>query len=177
MVFPNPVDTNVPETGVCIVKAWPPLITSDEMDVFTDGDCAITKGSIKNIDMYITAIFFTLDDINSFCLQVNCWTQLDVKTARIITSKCWPMCSNVRSYVQLNASLFVDPTTDTISTNATEPITVEPDATSDSEARDEPTTATTSGVLGIYRITLWIIVLTLTIFSTAMTSLTSGFFL
>ena len=34
---------------------------------------------------------------------------------------------------------------------------------------------TGGGVLGIYRITLWIIVLTLTIFSTAMTSLTPGF--
>ena len=87
MIFPNPVDTNVPETGVCLVKAWPPLITTDEMDVFTDSNCAITKGSIKNIDMYTTAMFFTLDDINSFCLQVNCWTQLDVKTARITTSK------------------------------------------------------------------------------------------
>ena len=34
---------------------------------------------------------------------------------------------------------------------------------------------TGGGVLGIYRITLWIIVLTLTILSTAMTSLTPGF--
>ena len=95
MVFPNPVDTNVPETGVCLVKAWPPLNTSDEMDVFTDSNCAITKGSIKNIDMYTTAIFFTLDNINSLCLQVDCWTQLDIKTARITTSKCWPICSIV----------------------------------------------------------------------------------
>ena len=77
--------------------------------------------------------------------------------------------------MQLNASLFVDPTIDTISTNATEPVTTELVTTSDSEDTDELTTATTSGVLGIYRITLWIIVLTLTIFSTAMTSLTSGF--
>ena len=34
---------------------------------------------------------------------------------------------------------------------------------------------TGGGVLGIYRITLWIIVLTLTIFSTAMTSFTLDF--
>ena len=34
---------------------------------------------------------------------------------------------------------------------------------------------TGGGVLGIYRITLWIIVLTLTIFSTGMTSLTLDF--
>ena len=33
----------------------------------------------------------------------------------------------------------------------------------------------TSGVLGIYRITLWIIVLTLTILSTAINSLVPGF--
>ena len=88
MVFPNPVDTDAQETGVCLVKAWPPLITSDEMDVYTDSNCAITKGSIKNVDMYTTALFFTLDHINSKCRQVNCWTQFDTKTVPITISKC-----------------------------------------------------------------------------------------
>ena len=78
--------------------------------------------------------------------------------------------------MQLNASLFVDPT----STDITPTITgITPMITgTELVATNKPEdTATTSGVLGIYRITLWIIVLTLTIFSTAMTSLTSGCFL
>ena len=88
LVFPNHVDNNVQETGVCLVKAWPLLTTNYEMDVSTDHNCPITKGSIKHIDMYSTAIFFTLDNINSFCQRVSCWTQLDTKTIDIATSKC-----------------------------------------------------------------------------------------
>ena len=87
IIFPNPVDRNDQETGVCFVKTWPPLTTNDEMDVLTDDNCPITKGPIKNIDMYTTAIFFTLDDINSFCLQLKCWTQFDMKKTNITISK------------------------------------------------------------------------------------------
>ena len=87
MVFPNHVDNNVQEAGVCLVKAWPPLISNYDMDVSTDNNCPITKGSIKIIDMYSTAIFFTLDNINSSCRRVSCWTQLDTKTIDIATSK------------------------------------------------------------------------------------------
>ena len=79
---------------------------------------------------------------------------------------------------------FVDPTTDTIDTPVSTPsastsTTSEP---SQPETTTEPSATTsppckcghdTSGVLGIYRITLWIIVLTVTILTT---SLTSGFF-
>ena len=88
IILPNPVDNNVQEIGACLVKAWPPLISDSEMDVWTDNNCAITKGPIKNIDMYTTAIFFTLDDINSFCLQVTCWTQFDLTRTHINISKC-----------------------------------------------------------------------------------------
>ena len=79
-------------------------------------------------------------------------------------------------YMQLNTFVFVDPTMDTISVNPTEPMTTESittdPITSNSEPTDEPTIA--NGVLGIYRITLWIIVLSLTVLTT---SLTSGLFL
>ena len=76
-------------------------------------------------------------------------------------------------YMQLNAYVLVDPTTDTIPTNATEPITTEPNitdsiTTSNSEPANE--SATASGVLGIYRITLWIIVLLSTILTISLTS-------
>ena len=68
--------------------------------------------------------------------------------------------------------MFVDPTMDTISVNPTEPmatesITTDP-ITSNSKPTDEPTIA--NGVLGIYRITLWIIVLSLTVLTTSLTS-------
>ena len=82
--FPNPVNRSDQVTGVCFVKTWPPLT---EMDVWTDDNCTITKDPIKSTDMYTTAIFFTLDDINSFSLQLNCWTQFGIKITNIIISK------------------------------------------------------------------------------------------
>ena len=54
--------------SLCTVKAWPPLLTTNDMDVFTNGSCAITKDPLSYIDIYTTAMFFTLEvNINSPC--------------------------------------------------------------------------------------------------------------
>ena len=84
IIFPNPMNRSDQETGVCFVKTWPPLT---EMDVWTDDNCKITKDPIKSTDMYTTAIFFTLDNISSFCLQLNCWTQFKTKITNININK------------------------------------------------------------------------------------------
>ena len=81
---------------------------------------------------------------------------------------------------------FVDPTTSMSTPTSTDYPTPSPITTSTSSATPIPTEilklncpthecTCSSGVLGLYRITLWIIVLTLTVLSTAITSLAPGF--
>ena len=77
IIFPSLVQYGIQQSGVCTVKAWPPLLTTNDMDVFTNGSCVITKDPLSHIDIYTTAMFFTLEmNINSPCFSVSCVTQL-----------------------------------------------------------------------------------------------------
>lgn len=82
------------------------------------------------------------------------------------------------------AHLYIGPTTTMPTSTSTDHPTPSPTTGSISSVTCTPTSIfvtvtptmpVSSGVLGIYRITLWIIVLTLTILSTAITSLGPGF--
>ena len=90
VVFPALVHYDVQQHGVCIVKAWPSLLTTDDMDVFKNGSCAIAKDPLSYIDIYTTALFFTLEmNINSTCFSVSCHTNHgQVETKNINISKC-----------------------------------------------------------------------------------------
>ena len=82
------VGNNVQERprGLCFAKTWP-LLTANDMDVLSDDGCTITKFPFSIIDIYTTAIFFTLDNINSSCL-ITCFMQLKTKEKNITISKC-----------------------------------------------------------------------------------------
>ena len=82
------VGNNVQERprGLCFAKTWP-LLTANDMDVFSDNGCTITKFPFSIIDIYTTAIFFTLDNINSSCL-IACHMQLNPQEKNITISKC-----------------------------------------------------------------------------------------
>ena len=86
IILPNPVYDNAQQPGVCYAEAWP-LPETNDINVFTDGICAITKGPLSKIDNYTAAIFFTLHNINSSCQDVICSTQSDTKTKPVRMSK------------------------------------------------------------------------------------------
>ena len=89
IIFPRLIHSNFQEFGVCMVKAWPLLLTADVFDVFTNNNsCAIAQQPLTTIDIYTTAIFFALDHINSSCLYITCWTHLKIERKNIIISKC-----------------------------------------------------------------------------------------
>ena len=182
IIFPRRVHTNVPEEGVCYVKTWP----QPWMSVTTnESSCVITTKPLRIIDTYTTAIFFTLNNINSSCL-ITCWTGNNNKHQRIDVGKYKYLITFHVSIIKCFYS-FVDPNTATSLTTA---LTISPKTTPfttcsasiSTSYNSCPVTVTTvtitvtvaptsnSGVLGLYRITLWIIVLTLSILSTTVNS-------
>ena len=68
-IVPDKADNNSRQCGICYAKAFP-LFPTDEIHVSTDERCAITKHPVTNNSSYITAIFFTLDNINSYCQRI-----------------------------------------------------------------------------------------------------------
>ena len=87
IIFPDVVHNNAQVYGACYARVWPQLTTND-MDVLTDSSCAITKGPVTNIDTYTTAVYFTLDNINSSCQRISCLTDLKEEVKYINISKC-----------------------------------------------------------------------------------------
>ena len=85
--MPDKEDDNTQQHGICYVKAFP-LFTLDETHVSTDEHCAITKHPVTSNSSYTTAIFFTLDNINSYCQHISCLTQIHEEVKHISISKC-----------------------------------------------------------------------------------------
>ena len=85
MIVPDSAHMNTP--GICYVKAWP-MLTTDEINVFTDDGCAITKFIVTINSTYTTAILFTLDNVNSSCQRISCLTQFNEEVKHISMSKC-----------------------------------------------------------------------------------------
>ena len=91
LIFPDNVAENTHSPGVCYVKSWP-MLGADDIIVFADDGCAITKYFLSIDSTYTTAIVFTLDNVNSNCQNISCLIQssesdLEVKHFRI--SKCY----------------------------------------------------------------------------------------
>ena len=88
IILPDHVSNNVQEhtLGVCFAKTWP-LLTANDMNVVTDDSCTITKFPLSIVDIYTTAIFFTLDNIDGSCL-ITCLMQMNPQKKNIIISKC-----------------------------------------------------------------------------------------
>ena len=86
IIFPDMVHNHAQVLGVCYAKAWPQLTTND-MDVLTDDSCAITKDPVTNIDTYTTALYFTLDNVNSSCQRISCLTKFKEEVKHINISK------------------------------------------------------------------------------------------
>ena len=87
MIFPDSVHTNTQQFGACYVRAWP-MLTADDINVFTDDcGCAITKYPISNESTYTTAILFTLENINSSCQHISCFTKFKEETKYITIGK------------------------------------------------------------------------------------------
>ena len=88
LIFPNNVDENTLSPGACYVKAWR-LLTTDEIDVFTNNGCAITRypATVAIDSTYTTAIFFTLDKINSSCHTISCLTPFRMEVKNFTISK------------------------------------------------------------------------------------------
>ena len=84
MIVPDSAHVNT--LGICYVKAWP-MLTTDEINVFTDG-CAITKLAVTINSTYTTAILFTLDNVDSSCQHVSCLTPFNEEVKHISMSKC-----------------------------------------------------------------------------------------
>ena len=87
LIVPDKADNNTQQHGICYVKAFP-LFPTDEVHVSTDEHCAITKHPVTNNGSYITAVFFTLDNINSYCQRISCLTQIHEEVKYISISKC-----------------------------------------------------------------------------------------
>ena len=96
MIVPDSAHVNTP--GICYVKAWP-MLTTDEINVFTDDGCAITKYAVTINSTYTTAILFTLD---SSCQRVSCWTPFNPEEVKLISmSKCLAITSAFEYTYQL----------------------------------------------------------------------------
>ena len=87
LIVPDKVGYNTQQRGICYVKAFPMFIP-DEIHVSTDEHCAITKYPVISNSSYTTAIFFTLDNINSYCQRISCLTQIHEEVKHISISKC-----------------------------------------------------------------------------------------
>ena len=141
------------------------MLTADDINMFTDDGCAVTKYPISNESTYTTAILFTLENINSSCQHISCFTRFREETKHINIGKCYFYASYIQIHLgMINFSVTTN-VSGSIPTAGCNPL---PEFGS---VPDE----TGGGVLGIYRITLWIIVLTLTVLSTTMNSLTLNF--
>ena len=86
LISPDIVDENTHSPGACYVKAWP-MLTVDDMHVFTDDGCVITKYPVSIDSTYTTAILFTLDNVNSSCQQISCLTRFNEKVKHFRISK------------------------------------------------------------------------------------------
>lgn len=87
LILQDSAEENTQQPGVCYVKAWPTL-TTDDINILTDEGCAITKYVTRNESTYTTAILFTLNNINSSCQKISCFTPLNIKVKHIRISKC-----------------------------------------------------------------------------------------
>ena len=87
LIFPDNVDENTQQYGICFVRIFP-MFTVDDVHVSTDDGCAITKHPVTINSTYTTAIFFTMDNINSHCRHISCLTQLKKEVKYISISKC-----------------------------------------------------------------------------------------
>ena len=86
LIFSTIVDENTHSPGVCYVRKWP-MLTTDDINVYTDDGCAITKYPVRTDGTYTTAILFTLDKINSSCQQISCLTPFKKEVKHFIISK------------------------------------------------------------------------------------------
>ena len=86
LIFPDIVDENTPSPGACYVKAWL-MLTVDDIHVYTDDGCAITKYPVTNNSTYTTAILFTMDKISSSCQKIACLTSFKKKAKHFTISK------------------------------------------------------------------------------------------
>ena len=75
------------QSGACYIRAWL-MLTTDDIDVYTDDGCAITKYPVSDERTYITAILFTLDNITSSCQRISCFTQFKEEMKYINIDKC-----------------------------------------------------------------------------------------
>ena len=82
LIFPDSVEENTQQHGVCYVDAWP-VFTTDEINVLTDDGCAITKYPISINSTYTMAIFYTLDNVSNSCQRITCWTQFEAQVKYI----------------------------------------------------------------------------------------------
>ena len=72
LILPDTIATYAELPGACYVKSWPKL-TTDEMDVFTNGGCAATNYIVSNIGRYTIVIIFMVRNVTSSC-TISCWT-------------------------------------------------------------------------------------------------------
>ena len=75
------------QSGACYIRAWP-MLTTDDIDVYTDDGCAITKHPVSDESTNITAILFTLDNITGSCQRISCFTQFKEQMKYINIGKC-----------------------------------------------------------------------------------------
>ena len=97
MIFPDNVNTHTQQHGICYVKTFP-MFTTDNITVYTDDGCAITKYPVSINSTYTTAIFFTLDDIDSSCQYVTCLTQFKREVKNINICKQVLMCNSIINF-------------------------------------------------------------------------------
>lgn len=152
-------------SGVCQAKLWP----TDEMYVFTSNtdDCTVTKYPVNNINTYTMAVNFTVENITSscniYCMVGTCMNNIIISKYQLIFIIAVAIAIHQTMYASLTC--ISDPTgiTPTTSHGTTTKV---PTITSEYNNSVMTTTTPDSGVIGIYRMTVWIIILALTVVST-----------
>ena len=85
ITFPDSVRINTQQSGACTVRASP-MVLPENLHLFTNDGCEITKSIVSNNSTDTTAIHFWMN-VNSSCQHISCFTTFE-KEMKYISSKC-----------------------------------------------------------------------------------------